>query len=341
VFLRYVQALAPDCLAASCAIAAVGSLLLVVARPRRVRYWILLTVTVLGTYQLRPAYLFVPVLVPVLGGGLYWLRAEVPRRIVRSAALLLALGAVCLVPLLAFSLLRFWVVGQFGPVAFGGISVAGVVSSFVTLKDVDRMPAAVQPLAGAIGILRQARAAVSPDFPAQPTSSYMVIEGQFDAAAWEVCVPAAREHCGAGWPEINRSLLEYSAAVIRCRPGAYANWLAKAFVRGWYMIVSELIMNPIYLTVMLLLCAVQAVMVVQLKRSPTPVMRSLPDRSFWEFNTLALVALSFALAKVLFVILTTPPLGRFTDAAGMLLPLVLVQVCIHRIELISALRRGA
>jgi hypothetical protein len=203
------------------------------------------------------------------------------------------------------------------------------------------MPAAVQPLAGAIGILRQARAAVSPDFPAQPTSSYMVIEGQFDAAAWEVCVPAAREHCGAGWPEINRSLLEYSAAVIRCRPGAYANWLAKAFVRGWYMIVSELIMNPIYLTVMLLLCAVQAVMVVQLKRSPTPVMRSLPDRSFWEFNTLALVALSFALAKVLFVILTTPPLGRFTDAAGMLLPLVLVQVCIHRIELISALRRGA
>lgn len=340
VFLRYVHTLTPDCLAASCAIAAAGGLLLIVAHPNRVRNWLLLAAMVLGTYQLRPAYLFVPLLVPMLGGALYWLRADAPRRVVRSMALLAGLAAVSVVPLVAFALVRLWVVGQFGPVAFGGISVAGVVSSFVTPQDVERMPVSVQPLARAIAQLRQAQAAASPDFPVGPTRSYMGIEGQFDASAWEVCVPAARAQCGAGWPEINRGLMEYAAAVIRCRPGAYANWLAKAFVRGWYMIVSELIMNPLYLAVMLLLCGMQAVIVVQVRRSPAHVTRTLPDRSFWEFNTIALVALSFAGAKVLFVILTTPPLGRFMDAAGMFLPLVLVQVGVHRAELIRRLKES-
>lgn len=340
VFLRYVHTLAPDCLAASCAIAATGGLLLVVARPRRPRNWVLLTVMVLGTYQLRPAYLFVPLLMPALGGALHWLWADGPRRAVRSAALAAALGVACGAPLLAFALLRFWIVGQFGPVAFGGISVAGVVSSFVTAADVDRMPAAVQPLAGAIARRRQWQAARTPGFPAQPTSSYMAMEGQFDASAWEVCVPAARAQCGEDWPAINRGLLEYAAAVIRCRPGAYGNWLAKAFVRGWYMIVSELIMNPLDLTAMLLLCALQAVLVVRLKRSPAPVPRRLPDRSFWEFNTLALISLSFAFAKVVFVMLTTPPLGRFMDAAGMFLPLALMQACVHRVELIRTVGRA-
>jgi hypothetical protein len=338
MLLRFVADLTPDCIACSLAIAAVGFLLLVVSPQSSKLSWSGLIVSLVLTYQLRPAYLFLPLLLPLLGGALQWLLSDASALRGQRRRVFVGLCAAGIVPLLAFVLLRWFVVGDLGLVAFGGNNFAGVVSCFLSEDDPPKMPPAVRPLAGAILQGRRELAESSASFPAGPMLQYREIEDQFDLATWAVCVPVAREQVGDGWPEINRSLFLFSIATIRHKPVQYGIWLAKAFVRGVYMIVSELIMNPVYLTLMLLLVVAQTCFVVRLKRSHTTVRLFHLDECFWQIHALWLVAGSFALSKLLFVIMTTPPLSRFTDAAGVFVPLVLAQALVCRIRGIPMIR---
>ena len=110
------------------------------------------------------------------------------------------------------------------------------------------------------------------------------------------------------------------------------------------MIFSEIIMNPVYLLMLGLLAVAQVWWVRAIRKlgSPTKLATIQPTRCdgfFWQTNCLWLIAVGFAAAKVLLVIMTTPALGRFMEPGGVFLPLILVRLLVDRIEWICQLRR--
>jgi len=339
IMFRYGNNLAADSLASSLAIATMGWLLLtILGKPRRVFWWVL-ALGVFATYQVRPAYLFLIPLLPALGIALRWLvtpRAA-PRREWRS--LMLNLSAVVLLPFLAFSTVRWLTVGHFSLVSFGGNNFAGVVSVFLTADDVDELPPGVRPLATAVVRRRQEVAASVPGYSPETTLDYMGIEGPWNINTAEVCLPAAREVYGEDWPDVDRGLWQLALAIVARKPQCYGVWLAKAFVRGVYMIFSQYLMNPVYSVLIFVMAGFHAYHVVLRKRfqEDAPV----ADAAFFvEFNALWLIAVGFALSKLLLVIVTSPPLGRFMDAAGVFFACVLVRALVDRIELCRQLTRG-
>ena len=339
VLLRYVNALAADSLASSLAIATMGCLLLALfGQPRRV-YWWALALSVFATYQVRPAYLFLIPLVPALAVALRWLATprSAPGPPWRSLAL--SSIAVVLIPLLAFCTVRWLAVGRFSLVSFGGNNFAGVVSVFLTADDVGRLPPDVRPLAKAVVRRRREMAASVPGYSPDVTLDYMGIERPWNVNTAQVCVPAARDVYGNDWPEMDRGLWRLALAIVARKPLCYGVWLAKAFVRGVYLIASHYVMNPVYFVLLFVMAGSHAYYVVLRKRSREETTAADPD-FFVEFNALWLIAVAFALSKLLLVIVTSPPLGRFTDAAGVFFACALARGLVYRMALCRPLMGG-
>ena len=159
VVLRYTGCIAPDAVASSCSIATIGLLLLAVLRPPSIWRWLALAGSIFVTYQLRPAYLFLVPLVPLLGLALHWLLKEAasgPRK--RSS--LLPLVAVSLLPLVLFCTVRWLIVDHFSIVSFGGNNFAGVVTRFLDRETLTKISADVRPLAEEV--LRRRQVAAKP-----------------------------------------------------------------------------------------------------------------------------------------------------------------------------------
>jgi hypothetical protein len=149
-----------DAPASSLAIATVGLLLGVVANPRRLWIWAALALCLFLTYQTRPAYQFLIVLVPALGALLVALVGPPrPHRLRQGLKLGAGLAAVALVPFLAFCMLRWAVVGDFGLVSFDGYTLSGITGPFLTEDIVPRLPEDVRPLAKRVIELRDWTAA--------------------------------------------------------------------------------------------------------------------------------------------------------------------------------------
>lgn len=149
-----------DAPAASLGILTFGLLLMVVTKPRRLWAWAALTVGLFLTYQTRPAYQFLIVLVPALGALLVALVGPPrPRRLRQGLRVGVGLAAIALVPFLAFCTLRWTVVGDFGLVSFDGYTLAGITSPFLTEDLVPKLPDEVQPLAKRVLNLRDWTAA--------------------------------------------------------------------------------------------------------------------------------------------------------------------------------------
>ena len=339
ILFRYGNNLAADRLASSLAIATLGWLFLALFNDRRrYDYWCLLALGIFMTYQVRPAYLFLIPLMPTLGISLYWL--VTPASTHRRAwwALTLGLILVVAVPYLAYCSVRWAAVGSFSLVSFGGNNAAAVTCMFLSEDDVKTLPSDVQPLAGAVMERRKGVAEKDTGYTAGATRRYMEIETPFDVNLCDVCIPAAKEVHGDDWPKVNRSLWRLASTIVAEKSNYYAVWLAKAFIRGVYMIVSEYIMNPVCFLLLFALAATHACSVVLRKRAG-PISSDVEPAFFIEINTLWVLALSFALASLLLVILTSPALGRFMDAAGVFLACVLARTLVNRIELCRRLIR--
>lgn len=355
---RYVAELTADSLASSSSILTIGLLLRAVGddfRPegasrvegaegsphRFTDRWgrgLLVGLGVFVTYQIRPAYLFLVPLVPILGWLLVpLLRCRNPLPDARpgfaSRRAALALSAVCVLPLLAFCSLRWSTVGQFSLVSFSGNNFVGVVGVFLTPELVPELPADLRPLAQAAIQRRQHVRKSDPDYSDEFTLDYMEIERRFDTNTWKVFVEAARQAHGDDQKKINSELRRLATSIVRARPWYYLLWLGKAAWRGVYMIVSEIVANPVYLLLLMILAAAQAHYVIgRLRPGATFPSAEFQRQDLIEVNALLLVAVSFAALKLMLVILTTPPLGRFMDPAGVFLPTVLVTEIARRVS---------
>lgn len=331
VVLRYTSCIAPDSLASSLSIATIGALLLAVKNPESMWRWLLLAAGIFITYQLRPAYLFLVPLIPALGLALSWLLGtrrtdqQPPYRLP-----LFQLVAAALIPLFLFCTAKWLMIGNFSLVSFGGNNFAGVVTRFLDRETVSELPDDLQPLADEVLRQRGLAAKRHADFSDGVTRSYFEIERGFDIETWAVCVPASQEVYGDDWRQQNRGLADLSKAIVRARPADYGIWLVKALVRGVYMITSEMVTNPVYFLLLGALLLLHAGYVVRRCRTTSVASIDSNDEYFLQINALWLIAISFALLKILAVIVTTPPLGRFMDAGGVFLAPVLVRAVIAR-----------
>ena len=234
-----VQRIQPDFLAAALALASVSLLILLAARPGGKLLWASLAVAVPLTYQVRPAYLFLVALAPVLG-ALLWLARE-PARPRRALLLGLGLLGTMLVPYLLFCAVRWSIVGHFGLVSFGGFNVVGITASFLDGDLVRELPRRQQGFARRILRLRQA----SEMKPYKLLGDGVAYHAQYNSNVWDIAVPeayrTARFAAQSGGPaaaeptralgiEVNESLAELSRNIIRNRPFLYAKWVWDSFV---------------------------------------------------------------------------------------------------------------
>ena len=327
VLFGYVNNLIADSLASSISVATVGVLMWLVSGRHSNWLWLVLSAACFATYQVRPAYLFLVFLLPILGSGLYWMRArELPRGGTEIQWLGSKLAACGLVPLFAYCAVRWWVVGHFALVSFGGNNFVGTVGVFLTPGMVSELPPDLQRLAETAIETRTKAVARHPEYSDEPTLQYMEIENRFDFNTWVVFVPSAQRLYGNDQPRVNAELRRLAVAIIVARPGYYVAWLGKAAWRGICVTLLDLAQNPIYLGGLVGLLALHGCVVVRtVGGSPETRLddRAEPSAIHFPFNAFLLVALVFAGMKLLLIIITTPPLGRFMDAGAVFFPTLL------------------
>lgn len=253
-----------DLLASAAAVATLGLLLLVVARPASKLAWAGLGLALFYTYQVRPACLFLVVLVPLLGLALPLLRRGLgpgPQGGGGRAALRLGAG-LCLLafaPFLLWCSLRWALVGHFGLVSFGGANIIGITASMVSPEIVPRLPEEHRPFARALikERERQGLAPLAPDYDYRRwvyeynTNAHKVAPKALKQAA-EAQQRAARQAGDSGpgtaaleaparWVETNRYYTRFSVAVIRARPDLYRRWLAEGCRYTWDLLAHDLV----------------------------------------------------------------------------------------------------
>lgn len=227
-----VRILLPDFLAMLGAVVTVGLLFRLAAEPRRAAPWAGLAVALAVTYHVRPAYLFLIPLVPLLGVVLRWMVTR--RRGQRLAWLRLGagLGAASVGPYVAYCSLRLVLVGHFGLVSFGGMSIAGIAAELIDEGMIRReLPPSMRPLAAEIA-RRRAEMGLETVFRGGGVIRIRQWELQYNDNVWRAAVPAATALYGPDPREINDRLASLSNAVIRRRLGPYLLFVAYSFPRA-------------------------------------------------------------------------------------------------------------
>ena len=321
-----------DVPAASFALATVSLLLVVLAEPGRRLAWAGLGLALFLTYQLRPSHLFLVVLVPL--AGWVWPRLEArwsgPHPPARSSGRRLA--ALALLPLAAFCIARFLVVGHFGLVAFTGHNLSGLTTAMLTPELVAELPEGERALAARILAERQAKGHP----PVELGSGLEAWRTPFISNAWRTAVPVARQlweedqarEAGPSQEQerslwVDRRLTSLSLSVLRARPGLYASWL----VRAWGHTLGRTAVNPwVWATAT---AAVVAAAVAWRRRRGLGDGTRRPPIAFVRSLGFLLLALAHYLLAVGLLLLLQPPEWRYLAAAELLLPGALAATAIE------------
>ena len=330
IFLFYSSEIRPESLSLSLAIITVAFLFHLASKPGKRRWvlWIGFAVTLIATYQVRPAYLFLVLLTPLLGVGLLLIRTRPQKHALARFGM--GLAAISIVPFLAFSGLRLAVVGHFGVVSFGGTTLIGIASQLLTEDMVKDLPADSQPLAVAILERRNAMETIPlPSYLASVNRNDFVwvylapgtrydhvwMSKRYNIYIWELSLPVARELYGDDPVRIDTELMKLSLGVIRSAPQRYARWFFGATIRGLAWMTWR---DLRFVGLLVVLGCVHMARVLRNREAMPGAAHSL------ELNSMLLVGCGFALAKLLFVALVAPTVGRYMAASGIFLPGILI-----------------
>ncbi len=219
-----VSYLLTDSLAKSMAAFTVGFLLWTSVSPRRLDLWIGLAVSLAATYQIRPAYLFLIPLTPLLGIALLRLQSSWRGTPFCWRASGLALCGVALVPFLGFCLLRWTLVGHFGLVSFTGCNLVGVAGEWIDQPMIDtELPEAWRPLAQEI---LEGRKRMRLESPYRRGGLDMYVwERNHLATVVQIAYPAAKRLYGDDHVLVDRQLSGLSKQILWLRKGAYLRFL--------------------------------------------------------------------------------------------------------------------
>jgi len=321
-----------DTLSAGLALLTLAALCRVAARPRRKAAWWLLCVALAATYQVRPAYLFMILLVPLLGSVLY-LRHRSSESGLPVARWLVRIVAVSVLPFVLFSTYRWVAVEQWGLVSFGGYNVVGIAGSLLSEEVVERVDPEYQELARSLLAARTERSAQLGDKRFQPLQERRFRSArrkmdtwyeEYNVNIWDMGVGLAQsqaEQRGLRFKEqvpfINHQLAGLSKDVFGQLPGEYLGWIAQGMRIG----VSRSVrwVRSLDLCLGLALLGILALALARAVAVPRPP-KAFPATAVTDLDAIWLIAGSFFLASLLLIVLVEPPLPRYLHAAGMLLP---------------------
>ncbi len=352
-----VSTIATDCAAMSWGVLTATCIL----RGWRIGFSTRLTVAVascsLLAISLRPAYLFLLPLTPLLllfrsGDGIPtpWLRRW------RDVAVWVPLP---LFVLLGWCTFRYNVVGDFSLLPFGHQNMAAVTTQLLDNDELRQLPGRVGELAREIASRRVAvadgtggraaglgstptdgldlRVASNPSLRAD---SYMTLENRWDAMTYFVVVPAAVKVAGDDPIAQHRILAELDRQIVRAYPWRYARWWLLAIRRGMWGSMANIVMQPIFLVMIVLAASVTVVFCIWPQSSAANAgvadaagesKRSAPAR-----RAVTLIAVTYAASGLAFVALTSPTIGRFSDAAFVFVPsLVAIALVLKSQELLG------
>ncbi len=340
-----VEVVMPETLAKCFAVAAIGCLLWATATRRPIAY-LGLAASVFLAFQMRPAFLFLLVFLPLSWLFLYGKRwgFQAPGKGLRHGVA--TLGA-CTLPLLLFCLLRLVVVGHFGLVSFGGQNTVGISVEMVRPDTVQSLPIEEQPLAMLMARTREGWP--TPRFLSTPgwQDDWRAVSNQYavnvNRIARAVQAQFPPDAARADNVRQDQALSRMSQQIFRHHIDLYALWLTEAIVEG-SSLAMDLVLGghggmafgwhappSIALAIVLLVLVVFS----------WPLER----RAFGEgsrpysggaVSVLLLIAGLFFLLKMLLVILVEPPIPRYVQAALFLFPTVIATLGWTRLIVFAA-----
>lgn len=299
-----------------------------------------LGICILLAISLRPAYLYLlpwtALMLLCRGGG----QPASWRRRCRDAILALSVPAVVL---FGWCLFRFSIAGDFSLLPFGHQNMAAVTTQLLDNEELQSLPGETGELAREIArrriavstgvkvpVMEHVRLSgdgldlrVTSD-PALRADSYMTLENRWDAMTYLVVIPAAAAVAGDDPIAQHRLLAQLDQQIVRSYPDRYARWWLLAVRRGMWGSVANMVMHPIFLAVIVTVAAATVLCCVW-PQSFSGVTRSKLATEYLRRNAaairaIALIAISYAASGLAFVALTSPTIGRFSDAAFVFVP---------------------
>ncbi|KAA5545958.1 hypothetical protein FYK55_03330 [Roseiconus nitratireducens] len=291
--------------------------------------WIAAGVCCLLTIAVRPAYLFLIPWFAVVG----WMLAVHDDRLVPDPAGDTSsrqrpryhgcvVAAVVLVALLSWMALRKVRVGEFGLLPFGHQNLSAVLVQTVSPQTLRGLSGDGGELASRVADRLEQDGYELPVDGGLPT---MTLEAQWDRINYFVILPIAqdlerdRDAGGSGDPfnvRVHRRIGAMNRQILASHGRGYLRWLPLAARRAVWGIVADIAMHPVFLAMILL---GGLTLVVRITMHPNRSPLHVPE----GWTALTLVGLTYAGFKLALIILSSPPLGRFADAAAIFLPAVL------------------
>lgn len=329
--LQLVDRVQPDFLASAAVLAAFSGLFLLLERRSWAR-WLLLGLAVFASYQLRPAGMFLVLLLPLVAGVVEWIRTS--RSLEKALRLAGVAALVTVTPLLAFSTLRWFSVGHFGLVSFGGSNAIGMASCFLEPGLIRELPERHQSLARAIRRERSERGFRAMERGDDPRPFFE----QYGPNIFSISVMAAKAHLKRDlaqasraadrpfeglppdWPvEVNRRLGGLARQIVWRRPVLFLHWIREALVYGTEQLARWLWI--VWPALLLLVSLPLALLRLVAGRALPP-----PDdaKRVGALLTLVLMACGYFTASLLSVSLVSFPFARYFLSMTLLLPSALV-----------------
>ena len=251
-----------------------GCLFWLMSRPRSLWAWSVLILTLTLSYHLRPIYLILIPLIPFLAVALSFLRAYRAQGTWIGLKVPALLFVLALIPYLVYCTLRWAAVGDFGLVAFRGVTVSGMAVELLDRELIEReLPESWKSLAETI---YQARSALGASNAFLPNGwvNMSLYDQNYSNNIFQVAEPSAIKIYGDNRLVYDQRLKEFSWEVISRRKLQYLVWavnvyprsIAKMIYRSW---VLQLLL-PFSLVVFCLrkwICAKKP----SLPKAPTPV----------------------------------------------------------------------
>lgn len=323
VLAEFSTALLTEVLAAGLAIGTLAALLALVVEPRRRWAWAALTVLLFVTYLVRPAHLFLLALVPLLGWLLTVMRNGRGnwKRALRTPFAGLCLAVVA--PFFLWCSLRWVAAGHFGLVSFGGTNAIGITGSMLSPEVIAELPEEHREIA--TGMLDKRR-----ELGLKTDGSYHWQRWfrDYNNNVFKAGLKMVRKKLDPKKPlpfhyhvEVNRRFTALSWQLIRLRPNLYARWVWDGML---YSIRGIAVVPSILWTGILVGVSLPIWLVVWLwrRRRTAESQREDPgDRPAVPGSIgFAVLAVGFALASMLLVVLVEDPFARYRMSAEVFLP---------------------
>ncbi|MGB7325073.1 MAG: hypothetical protein WBD31_09385 [Rubripirellula sp.] len=215
--------------------------------------------------------------------------------------------------IVAWVILRGLTVGDFGVLPFGHQNLAGITIQLASDEELLAFDGEPGKLIAETLRQRDARIAEGLRFTDGDPFATMTIEGRWNDLIYQAVVPASRAIHGDDTIVNHNAIAAMNKVVIRRYPMRYLRWLVLAARRAAWASAADVVMHPLFLAGIGLAILWEAIRVLV-------GFRFIPNASDNGLAVLFIVGFSYFAIQIGFVILTSPPLGRFADAVAILIP---------------------